>query len=459
MTEADSPRGRYAPSPTGHQTVGNAYLAVRAWLDVRARDGAFVLRIEDTDPDRTVVDDAEISAVLRLLGLDYDEGWDVGGPYGPYLVSERAARHREVAAELEASGAAYLDYTPPLADAAAHKRTSGAERGRTSAYRGNPEPVDGVAPVLRLRVPDDDGAVSVTDRIFGELRVPYSEIGEVALVRSDGSPTYHLASVVDDADMAISSVVRGADWLNFLPQHVLLYHALGVEPPQFAHVPLLHGTDGQKLSKRHGDLSIRTLVDTDGLPPGALMCYLANLGFEEDPTLRSLDELAVGFDVGRMGRSSPRFDPKKLASMCRRWIAEREDPDVLVAEILARSDVAGLDEATVRRMLPGVRGRSGSYVEAASLFAFLAGADVPGRDATVLDDALVDALLATEPWDADALEAAVAVIADPDDPALRKARLTALRDALAPGLRVTPPLHHLLVGLGRDRAATRLAAT
>ncbi|MFN8104462.1 MAG: glutamate--tRNA ligase family protein [Acidimicrobiia bacterium] len=446
-------RGRYAPSPTGYLTVGNARTALLAWLDVRSRGGSFVLRLDDTDVARETVAPDEIRADLDALGLDWDEGWDVGGPCAPYATSERAGRHRAVADELLASGAAYWDYTPPIADVAAHKAgREGAKAGR-SAHRGSSRQVEGVDPVLRLRVPAD-GAVEVHDRVFGAIRVDVADIAEVALMRADGRPTYHLASCVDDAEMGITSVVRGADWLNSLPQHALVFRALGADLPEFAHVPLLVGADGQKLSKRQGDLSIRHLLDDEGVPGGALCAYLANLGFAERTDLEALAEMANGFDLALLGKASPRYDPKKLEALSRRWLAECESPERLAAELRSRAGIE-LTEEQVRVLVEGVRTRIPTFAAAGALAGFLGIDDRGGRDVAVLDDDLVAALLGTRPWEVGALAAAIdaAVPAGPD----RKASLGALRDALAPGLRVTPPLHVMLAALGRERSAARLA--
>lgn len=446
-------RGRYAPSPTGYLTVGNARTALLAWLDVRSRGGTFVLRLDDTDTERESVTPDAITADLTALGLDWDEGWDVGGPYAPYATSRRDGLHQAAAEDLVRAGAAYWDFTPPIADVAAHKADrAGAKAGR-SVYRGSPVEVDEVDPVLRLRVPDD-GGIEVHDRVFGKISVRTADVGEVALVRSDGRPTYHLASCVDDAEMGITSVVRGADWLNSLPQHVLVFRALGADLPEFAHVPLLVGADGQKLSKRQGDLSIRHLLADEGVPEGALCAYLANLGFAERTDLASLPEIASGFDIALMGKASPRYDPKKLEALSRRWLAERESPERLAGELRSRSEV-DLTDAQVQVLVDGVRSRIPTFAAAGALAAFLGLDDSSGRDRAVLGDAVVGPVLGTRPWDAEALAAAIDAAVPPGPE--RKARMGALRDALAPGLRVTPPLHVMLAALGPDRSAARLA--
>ncbi len=436
-------------------TIGNAYTAIRAWLDVRSRGGEFVLRIDDTDPSRTSVTNADIESALAMMGLDWAEGPDRGGPYEPYVTSERRARHQEVAESLVAAGHAYWDYTPPIDDIDSHKLTrEGSAKGPTEGYRGTATPVDGVDPVLRLRVCSDE--VTVKDRVFGEISVAGDDIDEVALMRADGRPTYHLASNVDDVDMGITSIVRGADWLNFLPQHILVFRALGADLPEFAHIPLLQSQDGQKLSKRQGDLSIAHLIGDEGIPPEPFAAYIANLGFAERSDLLTLGELADGFDIAAMRRSSPRFDPKKLRSFARRWMAEREPPERLASQILMRSDAAGLTRRDAQILVPGVRGRSTTYSDAAGLAEFVGFDDKPGRDRDHLDDADVDRILAVRPWTADALDAEVAATFGVYDADGRKRRLTAMRDSLAPGLRATPPLHFMLATLGPDRSAARL---
>ncbi len=457
---ASTPRGRFAPSPTGHPTVGNARTAILAWLDVTSRGGQLVLRLDDTDASRESITPSELTNVLHQLGLSWHEGWDVGGPYAPYETSNRVTRHREIAEVLLSAGHAYWDYSLPIADVSQHKETRAAQGQRPGgakqmAYRGSSEPVADVKPVLRLRVKAD--RVSVRDRVFGDISVAGDDIGEVALLRSDGRPTYHLASCVDDIDMGITSIVRGADWLNFLPHHSLIFQALDADMPDFAHVPLLVGNDGQKLSKRHGDLSIHHLVDIDGTPAGALCAYLANLGFAEHQDLLTLQELAEGFDIGQMNRTSPRFDPKKLRSFARRWMSDKEDTDELTKQIVARVSDLGVSSTDVSLLLDGIRSRVSDYQEASRLLEFLADPDAPSRNPELIPDVMATALLETTPWDAKALEATVAeeFSVYTDD---RKQRFAALRDALAPGHKITPPLHYLLLGLGRDRAQIRLQA-
>lgn len=446
-------RGRYAPSPTGFLTVGNARTALLAWLDVRSRGGELVLRLDDTDPTRESVTPDDICRDLAALGLDWDAGWDVGGPDAPYETSARVGRHRAAADQLVERGAAYWDHTPPIDDVEAHKAGRAAQKTGRSAYRGSAEVVDGVEPVLRLRVPEV-GTIDVVDRVFGALSVDVADVAEVALMRSDGRPTYHLASCVDDAEMSITSVVRGADWLNYLPQHVLVFRALDAPLPEFAHVPLLVGADGQKLSKRQGDLSIRTLLGEQGVPDGALCAYLANLGFEERTDLPTLAEMADDFDLARLGKASPRYDPKKLEALSRRWLAESESPSRLADEIRARSDV-DLTDAQVDVLVEGVRSRIPTFAAAAALTGFLGLADAAGRDAEVLGDDEIARLLSVRPWTPASLGEAIDDLV-PVGPE-RKARLGAFRDALAPGIKVTPPLHVMLAALGPDRAAARLA--
>lgn len=446
-------RGRYAPSPTGLLTAGNARTALLAWLDARSRGGEFVLRLDDTDPARESVAPEEICRDLAALGLDWDAGWDVGGPDAPYATSGRIDRHRAAADRLVESGAAYWDYTPPIADVDAHKAGRAVQKAGRTAFRGSTAVVEGIDPVLRLRIPAE-GRVDVRDRVYGEISVDVADVAEVALLRSDGRPTYHLASCVDDAEMAVTSVVRGADWLNYLPQHVLVFRALDAPLPEFAHVPLLVGADGQKLSKRHGDQSIRALLGDDGVPEGALCAYLANLGFGERTDLPTLAEMTEDFDLARLGKASPRYDPKKLEALSRRWLAEREAPSRLADEIRARSDVP-LSGEQVDVLVEGVRSRIPTYAAAAALTGFLGLEDDAGRDPAILGDDEIAALVSVRPWSAATLADAIdaMVPAGPE----RKVRLGAFRDALAPGIKVTPPLHVMLAALGPERSASRLA--
>jgi glutamyl-tRNA synthetase len=297
------PRLRFAPSPTGALHIGGARTALYNWLLARHSGGTLVLRIEDTDRERSVPENVEqILDALRWLELDWDEG--------PLSQHARRERHRERIGELVEGGHAYPD--PATAeDVRTWKKAHGG-----AGYRGEPRDERGAA--IRLRVPDD-GVTVVEDLIRGPVRFENRTQDDFVIARGDGTPLYNLAVAVDDADMGITDVVRGDDHLSNTPKQLLVLKALGAAPPRYAHLPLLHGPDGRKLSKRHGAASVQELRQ-QGYLPAAVRNYLALLGWgtEDDTTILGTDELIERFSIDRVGRSSAIFDERKL-----RWLNGR----------------------------------------------------------------------------------------------------------------------------------------
>jgi glutamyl-tRNA synthetase len=298
-----TPRLRFAPSPTGFLHIGGARTALYNWLLARGSGGTLVLRIEDTDRERSTPENvAQILDALRWLELDWDEG-----PVSQY---ERRERHRERLAELLDGGHAYRD--PATAeDVRSWKQAHGG-----AGYRGEPSEASGAA--VRLRVPDE-GETVVDDAIRGAVRFPNHTQDDFVIARADGTPLYNFAVAVDDADMAITDVVRGDDHLSNTPKQLLVLRALGIDSPRYAHLPLLHGPDGRKLSKRHGSESVGELRDA-GYLPAAVRNYLALLGWgtEDDTTIMTTEELIRRFEIERVGRSAAVFDERKL-----RWLNGR----------------------------------------------------------------------------------------------------------------------------------------
>ena len=295
-------RVRFAPSPTGTLHIGGARTALYNWLLARKHGGDFVLRIEDTDRERSTPENVEqIYDALRWLELDWDEG--------PYSQAERRDRHEAEIARLLDEGHAYYD--------------EGA---------------------VRLRVPDE-GRTVVQDAIRGEIAFEHSAIDDFVIARSDGSPLYNLAVAVDDHDMGITHVVRGADHISNTPRQLMILEALGAEPPQYAHVPLLHGPDGKKLSKRHGAASVQELRDA-GYLPEAVRNYIALLGwgYDEATTFFATPELIEAFSLERVGRSPAVFDEQKLRWMNGRYVREM-DPDELTRLLEERLGRTGLRPA------------------------------------------------------------------------------------------------------------------
>jgi glutamyl-tRNA synthetase len=311
-------RTRFAPSPTGHLHVGGARAAILNWLLARHHGGSFVLRIEDTDRERNVPGaEAALLEDLRWLGLDWDEGPEVGGPSGPYRQSERTPLYREHAGRLLREGKAYRCTCPPTGqDEAAQGR-----RRCDCADRDAPDVVPAGA-ALRFRVPDR-GEVVVDDVIRGTVRFPVSDIEDFVLLRSDGVPTYNFAAVVDDAEMRITHVVRGVDHLNNTPKQVLIYGALGRDLPVFAHIPLILGPDRQKLSKRHGATSVAE-HRRQGYLPEALFNYLSLLSWSSPSGEEKLprERLAAEVELDRVGASDAVFDRDKLRWLSSRYVQE-----------------------------------------------------------------------------------------------------------------------------------------
>jgi glutamyl-tRNA synthetase len=307
-------RVRFAPSPTGALHIGGARTALFNWLMARHASGRFVLRIEDTDQERSTAENVEqIIDALRWLELDWDEG--------PIRQSEREPRHRDAVETLLQSGRAYRSQAT-AEDVKDWKRVHGDDRG----FRG--EAQDGGA--IRLRVPDDGDTV-FEDLVLGEVRSPNRSMDDLVIARADGTPLYNLAVAVDDLDLAITEVIRGNDHLTNTAKQLLIIEALGATPPRYGHLPLLHGPDGKKLSKRHGAASVQELRSA-GYLPAAVRNYLALLGWGagDDETILSTAELVRRFDIARVQRNPAQFDETKL-----RWLNGRYMRELSLDELTA----------------------------------------------------------------------------------------------------------------------------
>jgi glutamyl-tRNA synthetase/nondiscriminating glutamyl-tRNA synthetase len=322
-------RLRFAPSPTGHLHVGNARTALFNWLLARGSGGTFILRIEDTDVERSTREsERAILDDLRWMGLTWDEGIEAGGEYGPYRQTERLHVYRAHVVELLSRGAAYRCFCPP--DQLEADRQAALRDGRAPKYSGRCRDIsredarrrieNGEAAVVRFRVPEHRDVV-FTDIVRGEVRFNTDVIGDPVLVRSDGVPAYNYAVVVDDALMGITHVIRGEDHISNTPRQLLLYEAFGWKPPAFAHVSLVMGPDHSPLSKRHGATSVKEFRDR-GYLPEALNNYLALIGWSpgEGEELLPLGELARRFRLEDVGHSAGVFDEEKLAWVNRHYL-------------------------------------------------------------------------------------------------------------------------------------------
>lgn len=322
-------RVRFAPSPTGYLHVGGARTAIYNELLRRSVGGAFILRIEDTDRERS--DDAmvrQIVSAMKWLGLEWDEG--------PFLQSERVEEHRAAARRLMAEGKAYACFRTPEELEAKRNEVHGrgeSYRYRTAFPRPSAEETErriaaGESYAIRLRMPDTD--IVVDDLVRGRVVFPEESQDDLIILRSDGTPTYHLSVVVDDIDMRITHVIRGEDHLSNTPKHIGLFEALGATPPAFAHLPLILGPDGKKLSKRTGAAAVEEFRD-EGYLPQTLYNYLALLGWSpgDDRELMNRDELAAAFTVERLGRTASIFDYEKL-----RWMNVHYLPNLPLDEVM-----------------------------------------------------------------------------------------------------------------------------
>ena len=346
-------RLRFAPSPTGQLHVGNARTALFNWLLAHGKDGTYVLRIEDTDTERSTREsETSILEDLRWLGLNWDEGPDVEGPHGPYRQSERLHLYASYANELIGGGHAYYCFcSPQQLDA---DRREDLAAGRPPKYRGTCRNLPseearrrieaGDRPVIRFRVPEGV-EVSFDDLVRGNVTFSSEVIGDPIIVRSDGRPAYNFAVVVDDALMEITHVIRGEDHISNTPRQLLMYQALGFTPPSFAHLSLVMGPDHTPLSKRHGATSVAEFRQR-GYLPEALVNYLALIGWSPggDEELLPIEELARRFNIEDVGHSAGVFDQEKLAWMNRHYM-RAATPVRLAAESLRYFVAAGFVEA------------------------------------------------------------------------------------------------------------------
>ena len=477
-------RVRFAPSPTGEPHVGNLRTAVFAWLFARGRDGSFLVRIEDTDRSRATEGAVEsILGSLRWLGLAWDEGPDIGGPFGPYIQSERTERgdYRIAANRLLSSGHAYYCVCAPERLDAVRKeqiaagrapgydrRCRGLDRAQVAESMG-----DGAAPVVRFAAPLR-GRTTVSDIVRGEVGFDNAVMDDLILLKSDGFPTYHLASVVDDHAMRISHVIRADEWLPSLPRHWLLYEALGFPRPQFAHVPVILAPDKSKLSKRHGATSISEFRRA-GYLPDAMINFLSLLGWSLDDRTEVLsrDQLIEHFSLERVARSPAVFNVDKLDWMNGLYIRE-SDPADLAAAVLAHwseRPPAGFDRAPdpdlIGRAVPLIRERIKSLSEAEGMLGFLFTDELRYEDAELVPRkmdpsaarralaAALEALCGVDPFEAPVMEERLRALAA--EMGMRLGPLLGPLRVAVTGRRVSPPLFESMELLGRERTLGRAA--
>ena len=435
-------RTRFAPSPTGEPHVGNIRTALFTWLFARGRGGKFILRIEDTDQAREV--DGSVEAImdgLRWLGLDWDEGPEVGGPYGPYFQSERLDRYQSAADRLIESGHAY----------------------RFEDERGS---------AVKFAMPPD-GSTVVSDVIRGRVEFDNSLIDDFVILKSDGFPTYHLASVVDDHLMRISHVIRGEGWLSSAPRHVCMYDAFNWQPPEFAHLPDILAAGGAKLSKRHGAVSVREYRQM-GYLPHAMVNFLALLGwsYDDKTELFTVEQLVKAFSPDRVSRSGAVFSLDKLDWMNGHYVRESDDEDLADAllDYWRRYPPVELppepDRDVVVRIVPLIRERLKTLADAAERIPFFFNDDFDYEPGQLIQrkmdaagtlralEAAVQVVQSIEEFDAASLEAKLRSLADDLD--IKVGQLLGTLRVATSGLKVSPPLFESLEILGRERVARDL---
>ena len=462
---------RFAPSPTGFLHIGGARTALFNWLYARRFGGTFLLRIEDTDRERST--ESAVEAILdglKWLGLDWD-----GEAISQFA---RAERHREVAYQLLASGGAYRCYASPeeLEDMRQRARLEGKPMRYDGRWRDRDpsEAPPGVAPVIRLRA-RQEGETIIDDKVQGKVVFANKDLDDLVLLRSGGNPTYMLAVVVDDHDMAVTHVIRGDDHLTNAARQTQIYQALGWDIPVWAHIPLIHGPDAAKLSKRHGALGVDA-YRAMGYLPAALRNYLVRLGWSQgDKEFFTEEELVAAFDLSSIGRSASRFDFAKLENMNGHFMRAMSDDDLYQALIDALPYLKGgpeiaarLDEAKRRQLraaIPGLKERAKTLVELLDGAGFLfakrplamdeKAADILAHGGRAHLAALLPRLEALAEWSGSAAEAVVRAYAEVEGAKLG-AIAQPLRAALT-GRSTSPGIFDVLTVLGREESLGRIA--
>ena len=461
---------RFAPSPTGYLHIGGARTALFNWLYARAKGGQMLLRIEDTDQARST--EGAILAILdglRWLELDWDGE--------PVYQLTRAERHREIAERLLAEDKAYRCYASPEELQAMRERARA--EGRATGYDGTwrhrdpREAPTGIEPAIRFKAPRE-GETVIEDRVQGPVVFANKDLDDLVLLRSDGTPTYNLSVVVDDHDMGITHAIRGDDHLTNAARQTQIFKALGWDTPIYAHVPLIHGPDGAKLSKRHGALGVDA-YRLMGYLPAALRNYLVRLGWSHgDAEIISTDEMICWFDLDAIGRSAARFDFAKLENLNGHYLRSMDDAEIvkqLKALIPELPDGATLDQKIgedgwrkLERAMPGLKERAKTLLELLDSASFLfATRPLPldERASKLLDEtgrnllaALLPLLETVEPWTQESLEAAVRNFSDAEGLKLGKVAQP-MRAALT-GKSTSPGIFEVLAILGRGESLARL---
>ncbi|MGV8082707.1 MAG: glutamate--tRNA ligase [Coriobacteriia bacterium] len=478
-----SVRVRFAPSPTGHLHIGGARTAIYNWAFARHFGGTFVLRIDDTDPERSTEENTQaILRALRWLGLDWDEGPEADGSFGPYFQTQRSERYREALEKLKAASAVYPCFCS-AEELAAKRETGRAASGGPSGYDRtcrclSKEDVAariaaGEPHTWRLKVPEDRGDIEFEDAVRGPMVFAAETMDDFVLVRSDGTPTYNYATVVDDVDMQMTHIIRGDDHLSNTPRQILVYEALGAPVPTFAHLSMIWGPDGKRLSKRHGATSVEAYREM-GYLPEALVNYLALLGWSLDgeTTIFDRETLKAHFSFDRVSRNPAIFDAEKLEWMNGTYIRSLSAAELVdrIAPWLVQAGLTAVADAAARRdwylrLAPLVSERIKRLDEVAEKVAFLFAPitiEEAAREKVLAKPGAREALkaaeeaLTTAEWQHEAIEAALRDVPERLG-AKPKTVFQAIRVAVT-GSIVSPPLFESLELLGREQTLKRIEA-
>ncbi len=484
MSDADSLRVRFAPSPTGYLHIGGARTALFNWLLARKTGGTFIVRIEDTDTGRNVPGaDAKIMHDLRWLGLQWDEGIDVGGPHGPYYQMQRLDLYNAAVRRLLDEANAYYAFdTPEELDvmrkqAESEKRTFRYPRperlpteddARHAREQGRPV-------VVRFRMPAED--IIVRDEIFGEVPVGAGELDDFIIRKADGIPTYHMANVVDDAGMKVNFVMRGQEFLSQTPRHIALQRALGYPTPRYAHLPLIMDMKGRKLSKRDGDVEVHSFRQ-HGYLPEALVNFIALLGWSpgSDREKMTLAEMVELFDVSRVGRTNAKFDREKLLAFNTDYVGAASEERLADAfdDYLAVSETSPIAKAkpapeTRRELLRVNRGfRTFPDIDYKSGFIFIEDEAIAYDPAAVqkvlvkdggypMLESLLPVLGGQADWTPAALESLLKGVCESRQVGMGKVAQP-IRVAVSGGT-VSPAIFDTLVLLGKEKTLRRIRRT
>ena len=450
---------RFAPSPTGYLHIGGARTALFNYLFARHHGGRYLLRIEDTDRARSTKE--AIDAILD--GLDW---LGISGDGEPYFQSQFEQRHAEVAHELIAQGAAYRCYLTQE-ELQARREQAQAERRPfriVSEWRDRADWPEGEPYVVRIKAPRE-GETAIDDLVQGPVTVANAELDDFVLLRSDGTPTYMLAVVVDDHDMGVTHIIRGDDHLNNAFRQLAIIRAMGWPEPAYAHIPLIHGSDGAKLSKRHGALGVDAYRDELGILPEALVNYLLRLGWGHgDDEIISQAQAVEWFDLDHVGKSPSRFDVKKLENLNGHYIREADDKRLAML-VTARLGLGEEELPLLVRAMPELKARAHNLNELADGARFLFARRplaIDEKAAALLTDearshlALAHAALAAVPqWEHDMLDVAVREVAESNS--LKLGKLAQPLRAALTGTTTSPGIFDVLVLLGKEESLARIA--